>query len=240
MNDRSLPHEYGGPREDVLAELNQEAPSRWLSPAELDWFGKLKGERRRNDWLAGRWCVKRLLPRIEAVESRLGIDQRLSRRDVSVLSTNPRGQASRPTLYFAGMASWLAISIAHSDRQVCAAIAPWPQARVGIDVVDRVEHCSALAATWFTPREQALVARRRDPLDTLRIWSAKEASYKALVSNRAFEPLSIEVELESSYAGEARIKHGLPAGQHLRTARILWRDTSHGLRTLAFAQEQLQ
>lgn len=237
MNDRYLPYEYGGPREDVLAELNQEAPSRWLSPAELDWFVNLKGERRRNDWLAGRWCVKRLLPRIEAVESHFGIDQPLSTSDVSVLSTNPRGQASRPTLYFAGMASRLAISIAHSDRQVFAAIDPRPQVRMGIDVVDRVERCSALAATWFTPREQALVAGRRDPLDTLRIWSAKEACYKTLGSNRAFEPLSIEVELESSCAGEARMKNSSPMGHHLLTTRICWRDTPQGLRTLAFTQE---
>jgi 4'-phosphopantetheinyl transferase EntD len=237
MSGHDSTHEYGGPREFVLAEAAREAPSCWLSPAEIEWFTHLPSERRRSDWLGGRWCVKRLVLRLASIESRIGIDRDLAPCEITVLSVNARGRAARPTVFTAGKALPLAVSIAHSDRQIVAAVDSRPLARVGIDVVDGAGRWDAIAATWFTARERAIVARQRDPLDPLRIWSAKEACYKAIVSSKLFEPQAIEVDLRSSVDGEARVTPGAIGGRNSRTARIRWRRTAHGLQALAFSEE---
>jgi 4'-phosphopantetheinyl transferase EntD len=229
--------EYGGPREQMVSELARETPASWLSPVELDWVRGLPNERRRDDWLGGRWCVKRLVLRLASLGLQPGIGRELEPLDITVQSVNARGRSTRPTVYIAGVASAFAVSIAHSDQQVFATAAIRPRIRVGIDVVDGAGRWDALAAAWFTPCERALVGRNTDPLDMLRVWSAKEACYKAIVSPQPFDPRSIEIDMRSMSEGEARIASDAFARAGSRTAAIRWRRTPEGLRAVAFSQE---
>lgn len=244
MIGRESTQEYGGARDAILAQATRVAPAQWLSPAERDWFAELAGPRRRDDWLGGRWCVKTLVLALLSDRAQPVPRRQWLPRDITVISVNARGRSVPPTVYLDGQAQAIAVSIAHSARQIVAAIDPRPAVRLGIDVVD-LGAPQALVNTWFTFRERAWLDQHRDPFGIPRIWSAKEACYKACHGSRTFDPRSIEVEVRSAFDGLARFA---PAGDAVadpraigqrdtRTVPIRWRRTAHGLQAVAIFEE---
>lgn len=158
----------------------QPAPSdpaqaiRQLSQAEWASYAKLKTEKRRADWLAGRWAAKHLLQAvIRQDRARL-----LPLKRISIVS-DPDGV---PIAAIHGAYPFdFSLSISHSHGYAfCAAAQESPWA-LGADI-ERIEpRSSAFCKDYFTDVEQQQVActDQRDLLVTA-IWSAKEAALKAL------------------------------------------------------------
>lgn len=162
-------------------------PGGLLNAAERDRFASLRSEKRRRDWLLGRWTAKRLLcTTLVAAGDTLPADAievasdpdgaptvrvdagRLVARD----DTRPHSPIRES-----------ALSISHSrDRALCA-VTQEDGVSLGADIEYIEPRAAGFAAAYFTPEEAALVERASDgERDTLvtAIWSAKEAVLKAL------------------------------------------------------------
>jgi 4'-phosphopantetheinyl transferase len=164
-------------------------PDGLLSESELCRFEGLKTDKRRHEWLIGRWTAKHLLqsyiqrcasllvpldriviesdpdgaPRIEIQDQRLEIDRQISALQSPISS--------------------LQLSISHrADRALCA-ISDIFGCWIGADIELVEPRAPGFAADYFTSGELEQLDRvppgERDVLITL-IWSAKEAALKAL------------------------------------------------------------
>jgi 4'-phosphopantetheinyl transferase len=155
-------------------------PPGLLSPAEQARYQELKVDKRRRDWLLGRWTAKQLLQGVL-----IELSGWVAPLDRLVIANEPGG---RPYLELTGMPplwqrSLLSLSISHSgERCLCAAVAGtgW---LVGADVEQIAPRSAGFVADYFGVAEQALVsaapAGQRDELVNA-IWSGKEAALKVL------------------------------------------------------------
>lgn len=150
------------------------APAGLLAPVEQERLDGLRSDKRRRDWLLGRWTAKRLLQRSLAVRT----GDTLPLDALTVLST-PDGA---PLTLLAGRSA-PALSISHSrDRALCA-LSWWPGLALGADIEAVEPRAPVFVADYFNPTERALIERAPTTLhDTLitTVWSAKEAALKAL------------------------------------------------------------
>jgi 4'-phosphopantetheinyl transferase len=160
------------------------APRGLLGPSELERLASLKTDKRRRDWLLGRWTAKHLVR--SYVERRGGI--RLPLEQIAVESDAdgaPRISIQRgPQLADRGFdPRSLRLSISHCDGLALCAIAGAPAGPIGADIEKIERRAPGFAADYFTPEElsqlRAAPPEDHDTLTTL-IWSAKEAALKAL------------------------------------------------------------
>jgi 4'-phosphopantetheinyl transferase len=176
----------------LIAERGGLPPAgNFLAPPEQERYAGLRVEKRRQDWLLGRWAAKRLVRRHMA---RRGLDLPLTA--VMVLSDPdgaprlaPWGQALASPQIGAELER-LQISLSHSaDRALCAMIHSVPSAMnhfqptmtLGADIEQVAARGAGFAESYFTERELALLnATPRDRYDVLStvVWSAKEAMLK--------------------------------------------------------------
>ncbi len=159
----------------------------FLSPTEREILAGLRFERRRVEWLLGRWGAKRL---ITAVEFAGGEDLFSS---ISIL--NEAGGA--PIAVCAdGQPIPGCISISHRAGVAACAWTGAPALRMGMDI-DLVEaRDPSFLSGYFTENEQAftraLPANLRDTWITL-AWSAKESLLKALKTGLRIDTRRIQV-----------------------------------------------
>jgi 4'-phosphopantetheinyl transferase len=152
----------------------------WLSPPERERLATLRVEKKRGEWLLGRWTAKRLAQAVLLGEGQ-------GRIELSHLSITPAPDGA-PELHIFVLGEDVAepgspmITISHSGGQAFCALATGGGA-VGADIEYIAARGPAFAADYFTPAEQELVAEApaelRDTLTTA-VWSAKEAALKAL------------------------------------------------------------
>lgn len=150
----------------------------WLSHSELDFCETLKIEKRRKDWLLGRWTAKVLIARIvtEQTGARPVPAQLLIHK---AADGSPRVEVAADT----GRPMTLTLSISHSHGLGAAAVVMEPDWSLGIDLELIAERHPAFAADYFTPQEQQQVARVTADQRLLAvnvIWSGKEAALKAV------------------------------------------------------------
>lgn len=156
----------------------------WLTPNERARCDGFRFDKRRSDWLLGRWTAKRALLDIEDLP-----ESDIVR--IEVASTDDG--APRPLLD--GQPHPVGLSLSHSnDRALCAVSRD--VATLGCDI-ERIEARSAkFVSTFFTASERDRVenadAELRDTLVTL-IWSAKESTLKALGTGLKSDTRSVEV-----------------------------------------------
>ena len=87
----------------------------------------------------------------------------------------------------------VSLSITHTRGYAATAIADAPL-QVGIDAERAIENRELITGSYFTGREQALVAGAAEPvLMATTVWSAKEAVTKAVGDGLRLPLLSIEV-----------------------------------------------
>ncbi|MFQ3663375.1 MAG: 4'-phosphopantetheinyl transferase superfamily protein [Chloroflexaceae bacterium] len=153
------------------------APAAWLSLPEQERLAALRVEKRRREWLLGRWTARRLIQRHLA-----GAGLTCDLRDLQILaapSGAPTISVSRPELQ-AALTGWH-LTISHSRGRAFCALARTPA--IGADIEQVAPRHPAFAGDYFTPAERAAVAatppEQREMLITA-IWSAKEAALKAL------------------------------------------------------------
>ena len=202
--------EAGGEMTELTSQIASCPETSWLNPAERTALASLAGHRRRATWLAGRWCAKQLVHPL--VDAGHGENRRAGIRlaEIAIISTDGRGRGHPPAVYVNGAAEPISLSVAHTSRWVAVALDERPGTPLGVDIVDCASTPRSLATTWFTHAEQRWLDRRATEGDVLRIWSAKEACYKAIHSHRPFDPRNFEVTVLSDVEGWAtRVNDGI-------------------------------
>jgi phosphopantetheinyl transferase len=157
------------------AQARQALAADWLSPAEAAAFERLKIEKRRLDWLAGRIAAKRALR-----ATRPGLDA----RRIEIL-TAPEGKPFVRLPEGPGPE----ISIAHSAAGgVCAVstnVSP-----VGVDIESIGTHGLATLALFVHPTETMPEGAQPARWQT-KLWTAKEAVLKLLGVGFACDPRGV-------------------------------------------------
>ena len=155
------------------------APAGLLSESEQDRLAALKIDKRRRDWLLGRWTAKRLIQ--SYVERQTGLRLPLT---ALVIEPEPGGA---PRLIAASPYHWLPairdlhISISHSgDRAFCALV---ENRNIGADI-ERIEPRDRQFVEDYFCADEILQVRQAPDVQNqtmiAAIWSAKEAALKAL------------------------------------------------------------
>jgi len=173
-------------------------PPAYLSVSEEARWQALRSEKRRRDWLLGRWTAKLLLQ--AAIQEQSGELPTLS--DLAIAS-RPDGAPCLdwPT---ARNGSMVTLSLSHSGEYAACAAAFSPGlggagVNLGIDIEKVEPRSPRFAADYFTPAEAALVERTpgegRDVLVTA-IWSAKEAALKAKQLGLRVDTRSVACRIE--------------------------------------------
>ena len=138
----------------------------WLSAGEREVAAGLKVEKRRRDWLLGRFTAK------TAVAAWLDVGASL----VEVVAA-PDGA---PEARLEGHAAPVALSLSHRAGRALALVGE-PGVSLGCDLELVEPRSRAFVSDWLAPEEQALVASagaKRDLVANL-AWTAKEAAAKA-------------------------------------------------------------
>jgi 4'-phosphopantetheinyl transferase len=153
-------------------------PAGLLSPAEQARFAGLKTEKRRCDWLLGRWTSKRL---VQAVIQE-GTGNTVPFEALSIGNDTTGAPIINYQLPLTNYPS-LNLSISHSHGRAFCAVATAALGAIGADM-ERIEpRAAGFVEDYFTAAEIERVrqapAARRDALVTA-VWSAKEAALKAL------------------------------------------------------------
>lgn len=152
-------------------------PAAWLSPPEQERLARLQVEKRRREWLLGRWTAKRLL------QAHLGGPVAGPALDALAIIAASDGAPELVTELPSGgpVGGPLRLAISHSHGRAFCAVAEG--IAVGADIERVAPRHPCFAHDYFTAAEQSTVATAvaevRDTLVTA-IWSAKEAALKAL------------------------------------------------------------
>jgi 4'-phosphopantetheinyl transferase len=167
----------------TATELPALPATAWLSPPEQERLSTLRIEKKRREWLLGRWTAKRL---VQAYLEQVGAGH----VDMADIAITPGADGApelgttvpdaSPTLQAALCA--LRLTISHSNGRSFCALAQGGVG-VGADIEAIAARSPVFATDFFTPGELALVAAAPVALhDTLvtAVWSAKEAVLKAL------------------------------------------------------------
>jgi 4'-phosphopantetheinyl transferase len=152
-------------------------PHGLLSRAETEKFNSLKRDKRRRDWLLGRWTAKQLLQ--QTIYQRTG--RKLSLDEIEIGNDTDGMPIVNCQLSIVNC-EW-ALSISHSWGHAFCAVREG-QGAIGIDM-ERIEpRLAGFAAAYFTDAEQERITLHtsRFTYDALvtAVWSAKEAVLKAL------------------------------------------------------------
>ncbi len=149
----------------------------FLSEKEAARLASLQTEKRRRDWLLGRWTAKRLLQTIvwEASQATVPLD-------LITVANNADGVpmvASQLPL----VDGQYSISLSHAHGQALVAAVAKPNWPIGCDIEKIAPRGEAFIDDYFTETEALLVRQvagaQRDVLVTA-VWSAKESVLKAL------------------------------------------------------------
>ncbi len=153
-------------------------PTGLLSRQEMAVFSRLKTEKRKRDWLLGRWTAKHL---IQAVVAQQEGSPTIPFNTFSVLA----GEDGAPLIHSSQPAveSKWTISISHAGGNAFCALVERPYWPLGADIERIEQRSSQFVADYFTAEEQTLVyqAQPDEQAEVVTaVWSAKEAALKAI------------------------------------------------------------
>ena len=174
-------------RQQVPAELD------WLTAGERDRFDGFRFDKRRQDWLLGRWAAKLAL--LELADEPARDIRRFE------IATAPDGA---PMARIDGRPFGGQLSLSHSNGRALATVSRETTA-LGCDIELIEPRSDVFVETWFTESERAHVEKAspfaRDSLVTT-IWSAKESTLKALRTGLQADTRSVEVIFDGECAEE--------------------------------------
>jgi len=184
----------------------------YLGEAEREKLALLRVDKRRRDWLLGRWTAKRLLQRVIWEASKVTVSL-----DLITIDNNADGVP-----FFQSSVSNLqcSISISHGHGRAFAAAVVKPDWPLGADLELVAPRPAGFVRDYFTEAEAELVQRvngaGRDRLVTA-VWSAKEAVLKALCLGLSVDTRAVSCLLEVGEGGTAGWR---PFAIHLDKARL--------------------
>jgi len=204
-------------------------PPAWLAPGEQARAAGIRDPRGRDAWLTARLAAKRLVAaRLPDPPAGLEAQTRGPRLEaIEIRSRDEAGRGFRPRVEIAGLEAPLALSIAHVRERVLVAVGP-ADCRLGVDLTPAAAFATASSRWWLTAAERADAGQLEPPAaaaHAAQLWSVKEAVYKAVLSERPFQPLAIEVRFRAG-----RIVSCRAAGRSLSVAGIRsWPVAGHWL-----------
>ena len=158
----------------------------WLHPEERRFLETLRFEKRREDWLLGRWTAKK------ALFSLLGMPPHA----ISILKM----ESGAPEVAFDIPARPCSLSISHRAGRALAAVAEG-SAPIGCDLEWIEPRSQAFLDDYFLESETAWLARvspdQKDLFANL-LWCVKEAAMKAAGKGMRLHPQKIEVKIDAS------------------------------------------
>jgi 4'-phosphopantetheinyl transferase len=137
-----------------------------LSVEEIKKYGSLNFEKRRIDWLGGRFCAKK------AIASALNLRQ-TDYREIEISNDASR----KPYFTVRGNNFPNILSISHCPDFGISAVGTGKNSLLGIDMEMVEERAASWAKQFFTPKELTCC---HSPLRLTRLWTQKEAVLKAL------------------------------------------------------------
>ena len=159
----------------------------YLTEEEERRFLTLRTEKRRDDWLLGRWTAKRLLQTV--IWERNGTSLPL---DLITITNDKDGV---PAYRLPMDDRNFSISISHSHGRAFVAAIEKPDAPIGADLERIAARPEGFVETYFTTEEQTAVLQcASEELQhtlTTAIWSAKEAALKALHLGLSVDTLAV-------------------------------------------------
>lgn len=160
----------------------------WLSPEERRHLARLEVEKRRSDWLLGRWTAKSAL---RASPSLVGLEA-----DPADYTVRQAADGA-PEALLRGRPLPVALSISHREGWGLCAVAP-EEVLLGCDLEVVEPRSRAFLEDYFSTREQAALeaapALERVWLATL-FWAAKESTLKALRVGLRADTRRVRVEV---------------------------------------------
>ena len=134
------------------------------------WLALRAVEKRRSEWLLGRYAAKEAVRRL--------LDVRLTPQSIEIVPDSN----GRPQVSGTGVPA-TAVSIAHSNGVAVALAAPGSSLLVGIDLENLNHPCETYESVAFNQDERSWIDGLPEDLRdewALRLWCAKEAAGKAL------------------------------------------------------------
>lgn len=197
-----------------------QAPEGLLATEEYDQLDRFSSERRRRDWLLGRWTAKRLLQQV--VEHRYDIQTPLH---AITIQTTANG-APFTDFRLPQTGQGFSLSLSHKQGYAFCAVVEGRHVPVGADlewIEPRDDH---FVETFFSSAEQALLVdhkRRLYDMHVTALWSAKEAALKATGFGLHIDPPAVSCLLQPvaaepqnwipfkiEWCGNQRREQGLP------------------------------
>ena len=146
----------------------------------------MRFEKRRTDWLQGRWAVKNMLARCGGLPPNTGLNT------VQVWNE----ASGKPFLVDqSGQCLPGGVSISHRADAVLCAYSPSPKVRFGVDL-ELIEPKEPVFFTdFFTPAEQEAAAQCGEKRDTaiLLAWCGKEAVFKLMGTGLRMDTREVEI-----------------------------------------------
>lgn len=164
--------------EGADTEARGEKEMAFLSGAEQEILVGLRFEKRRREWLMGRWVAKKLLA--SALECAPG-----------ELSIEPE-EGGAPVVWRGKKPVPGCLTISHRGERALAAWTDAPNLRIGADIEQVGDANPIWMADYLTEAEWALREREGTHWPYL-VWSAKEAVLKALRTGLRIDTRAIEV-----------------------------------------------
>lgn len=174
------------------AQNMTEPPEAFLSAAELEKYRAFRFEKRRSDWLLGRWTAKRLLQAILLQET----NKMIARDALEIFNDADRVPTCnlQPATCSLQPATWN-LSISHSNQHALCAV---NRGAVGADLEIIEPRAENFSADYFTANEIARVnaapSAQRDILVTA-LWCAKEATLKAIHKGLSLDTRAVEISI---------------------------------------------
>lgn len=184
------------------------APPEWLAPGERARAARIRSRPARDAWLTARLAAKRLIaPRLADFSAGQFAAIEIQSRDAA-------GRGSRPRVFHAGREVAVALSIAHDQTRVIVAVGPAGRP-LGVDLTPAAAFAEASSRWWLTASERndaAVLEPAAAVGHAARLWSVKEAVYKAVLADEPFRPLAIEVRFKAGRLVSCRASgRGVPA-----------------------------
>jgi 4'-phosphopantetheinyl transferase len=174
-----------------LSQCRHELPAdeSWLSSGEAKVLAGLDFQKRRRDWLLGRWTVKVALNRFHVAPDR-------PLRSWQIVAATD----GAPMIRKDGHRTNIPVSLSHSGSRAMCVLAK-DSMRLGCDLEKVEKRSRSFEETFFNTAELAMLDQRKSGdharLVTL-IWSAKESALKALRTGLKADTRRVEVKSCSS------------------------------------------
>ncbi|MBL8150329.1 MAG: 4'-phosphopantetheinyl transferase superfamily protein [Blastocatellia bacterium] len=224
----------------MQTQTNIPSSLNWLSPTETSKAAKFAFEKKRREWLLGRWTAK--LAAVEAAEKTTFADY-LPEPLLGIASTEQfckieivNAPSGSPLLVSETLPNFY-ISISHRAERAICTVGNFPH---GCDLELIEARSDQFIADYFTkPEQQFLTSCLEKAKYANLFWSAKESVMKSLQTGLSIDPRSIEVTLHDFNPSSDWQKLSMINLENRQRFSGWWRDFNPYLMTTAFPSDQI-